>query len=255
MTTYIDTHCHLEMLQVPVLQAIEDAQSAHVNSCVTIGTDPKSLSQVLQMVQEHSSVYGALGIHPHHANEYHQTIEEQIRVSVNQSQKIVAIGEIGLDYHYLNSDKELQKQAFEAQLSLARELGLPVVLHSRDAEEDTLAILKAYTDVRGVAHSFTGSAEMAIQLVERGWYIGVNGIVTFKNAQAVREMVLQVPLENLLLETDAPYLSPVPFRGKPNVPQYIPYIAEFLATLYGVSLERLAQQTTCNAQRLFCLPC
>ena len=254
--SFIDTHCHLEMLQIPVQQALDDAQSVNVNYCITIGTDFDSLVKVWGLTQESPNVYGSLGIHPHHADQYCKEVEKQIKAFVRQSQKIVAIGEIGLDYYYMNSDKECQKEVFQNQIQLANELELPIVLHSRDAEDDTIEILQKYKPhQKGVAHSFTGSAEMAMQLVEMGWYIGVNGIVTFKNAQSVQKMVLKVPLENLLLETDAPYLSPVPFRGKPNMPAYIPYIAEFVANLHEVSLETLANQTTSNANRLFALSC
>ncbi len=251
----IDTHCHLEMLQIPAQQVLDDAQDMNVNRCITIGTNPESLTQVCNLTQKLPNVYGTLGIHPHHAQEYCEEIENQIKLLAKQSSKVIAVGEIGLDYHYMHSDQESQKEAFQNQIKLANELKLPVVLHSRDAEDDTLEILQRHVALKkGVAHSFTGSLEMAMQLVEMGWFIGVNGIVTFKNAKSVQEMVSQIPLEHLLLETDAPYLAPVPYRGKPNAPAYLPHIAEFVANLHDISLDTLANQTTANAKRLFALP-
>jgi TatD DNase family protein len=152
----------------------------------------------------------------------------------------------------MNSPAEIQQQAFRKQLQLAVELNLPVILHSREAETDTLNILQEFpVPSLGVAHSFTSSIEMAKILVDMGWYLGINGIVTFKNAEDLREVVRWLPLEHLLLETDSPFLAPIPFRGKPNKPAHIPAIAGFIAKLRKISLEELAQQTTANAQRLF----
>jgi len=152
----------------------------------------------------------------------------------------------------MNSPAEIQQQAFRKQLQLAVELNLPVILHSREAETDTLNILQEFpVPSQGVAHSFTSSIEMARTLVEMGWYLGINGIVTFKNAEDLREVVRWLPLDRLLLETDSPFLAPIPFRGKPNKPAHIPAIGGFIAELREISLEELAQQTTANAQRLF----
>ena len=161
----------------------------------------------------------------------------------------------GLDYHYNYSDAETQQAVFREQLQIAEALQLPVVLHTREAEEDTLRILEEHPVSRkGVAHSFTGSQEMADALLAMGWFIGINGIVTFKNAEALRKVVHSLPLDRLLLETDAPYLTPVPFRGKPNSPAQVPVIAEFLAEDLGIPVAQLAAQTSENARRLFALP-
>ncbi len=165
---------------------------------------------------------------------------------------MIAIGETGLDYHYMYSSAEVQQQVFSKQLQLAVELNLPVIMHSREAEKDTLNILQEIpVPSLGVAHSFTSSFEMAKTLIEMDWYIGINGIVTFKNAEDLREVVSWLPLDRLLLETDSPFLTPTPFRGKPNKPAHIPAIATFIAELRGISLEQLSEQTSANAQRLF----
>ena len=166
--------------------------------------------------------------------------------------KMIAIGETGLDYHYMNSSSKDQQYAFRKQLQIADELNLPVILHSRKAEADTICILKEIPlPALGVAHSFTSSLKMAKSLLDMGWYLGINGIVTFKNAQDLREIVRWIPLDRLLLETDSPFLAPDPFRGKPNKPAHIPVIASFIAELREIPIEHLAEKTSENAQRLF----
>lgn len=200
-------------------------------------------------------VYGSAGLHPHSAQQFNKDLGSAIAEAAGSSAKIVAIGETGLDYHYMHAPAEVQQAVFRVQLKIARQLKLPVVMHSRDAEEDTLAILKEFPLSRkGVAHSFTGSGKMAEVLLAMGWYIGINGIVTFRNAQELREVVRKLPLERIVLETDAPYLSPVPFRGQRNSPCRVPVIAEYLAELLEVPLPRLTEQTTGNAEELFALP-
>ena len=180
------------------------------------------------------------------------SLEDRIRQLVSEDDKLVAIGETGLDYHYMYSPVEVQQEVFRKQLRLAEELNLPVVMHSREAETDTLNILKEIpVKSHGVAHSFTSSIEMAQTLVEMGWYLGINGIVTFKNAEDLREVVRWLPLDRMLLETDSPFLAPIPFRGKPNKPVHIPVIANFIAELREISLQELAEQTSANTQRLF----
>ena len=255
MTSFIDTHCHLDRLSLPPAEAVQQARDAGVNTLMTISVDSQTLEQVDLLVQEHPEVYGSLGIHPHDASCYETQVEEKIRKGCRENPKILAIGETGLDYHYLYSSKAQQQEAFRRQLELAIDLELPVVLHTREAEEDTLAILREIpVPQRGVAHSFTGSEAMARELVEMGWKIGINGIVTFKNAADLREVVQGLPEDSILLETDAPFLAPVPHRGKPNDPSKVPVIAKFLAPLLGMSLEQLAETTNHNAQSLFGFP-
>jgi len=252
MTSFIDTHCHLDKLDSTPEEAIIEAKQAGVQRMVTVSVDEPSLDFVLSMVQQFPEVYGSVGFHPHDAAELTEDLEQKIRKLALEEKKLIAIGETGLDYHYMYSSAEVQQQVFSKQLQLAVELNLPVIMHSREAETDTLNILQEIpVPPLGVAHSFTSSFEMAKTLIEMGWYIGINGIVTFKNAEDLREVVSWLPLDRLLLETDSPFLAPTPFRGKPNKPAHIPAIATFIAELRGISLEQLSEQTSANAQRLF----
>ena len=252
MTSFIDTHCHLDKLDSTPEEAIIEAKQAGVQRMVTVSVDKPSLDFVSSMVQQFPEVYGSVGFHPHDAAELTEDLEQKIRKLALEEKKLIAIGETGLDYHYMYSSAEVQQQVFSKQLQLAVELNLPVIMHSREAETDTLNILQEIpVPPLGVAHSFTSSFEMAKTLIEMGWYIGINGIVTFKNAEDLREVVSWLPLDRLLLETDSPFLAPTPFRGKPNKPAHIPAIATFIAELRGISLEQLSEQTSANAQRLF----
>ena len=252
MTSFIDTHCHLDKLDSTPEEAIIEAKQAGVQRMVTVSVDEPSLDFVSSMVQQFPEVYGSVGFHPHDAAELTEDLEQKIRKLALEEKKLIAIGETGLDYHYMYSSAEVQQQVFSKQLQLAVELNLPVIMHSREAETDTLNILQEIpVPPLGVAHSFTSSFEMAKTLIEMGWYIGINGIVTFKNAEDLREVVRWLPLDRLLLETDSPFLAPTPFRGKPNKPAHIPAIATFIAELRGISLEQLSEQTSANAQSLF----
>ena len=252
MTSFIDTHCHLDKLDSTPEEAIIEAKQAGVQRMVTVSVDEPSLDFVSSMVQQFPEVYGSVGFHPHDAAELTEDLEQKIRKLALEEKKLIAIGETGLDYHYMYSSAEVQQQVFSKQLQLAVELNLPVIMHSREAETDTLNILQEIpVPPLGVAHSFTSSFEMAKTLVEMGWYLGINGIVTFKNAEDLREVVSWLPLDRLLLETDSPFLAPTPFRGKPNKPAHIPTIATFIAELREISLEQLSEQTSANAQRLF----
>lgn len=255
MTSFIDTHCHLDRLALTPKAAVEQAQDAGVRTVVTIAVDAESVDFVDGFTQAHPEVFGSLGVHPHDAKDYTESLGAEIQARVQRNPKIRAMGEMGLDYHYNFSEAEIQQTVFRKQLQSAEMLRLPVVLHTREAEQDTLRILEEHPVSRkGVAHSFTGSQEMADALLAMGWFIGINGIVTFKNAEALRKVVHSLPLDRLLLETDAPYLTPVPFRGKPNSPAQVPVIAEFLAENLGIPVAQLAAQTSENARRLFALP-
>ena len=255
MTSFIDTHCHLDILESTPEESIIEAKQAGVQRMVTIAVDEPSLDFVSSTVQKFPSVYGSVGFHPHDASKLTTSLLQKIRQLAEEQHTLIAIGEIGLDYHYMNSPAEIQQQAFRKQLQLSVELNLPVILHSREAETDTLKILQEFpVPSLGVAHSFTSSIEMAKILVDMGWSLGINGIVTFKNAEDLQEVVRWLPLEHLLLETDSPFLAPIPFRGKPNKPAHIPTIANFIAKLKKITLEELAQQTTANAERLFNFP-
>ena len=255
MTSFIDTHCHLDKLDSTPEAAVNEAKDAGVQQMLTISVDEQSLDFVLNAVRKFPEVYGSVGFHPHDASSLNESLENKIRQLAQAEDKLIAIGETGLDYHYMYSPVEVQQQVFRQQLMLAEELNLPIVMHSREAEADTLNILREIpVKSLGVAHSFTSSFEMARKLVDMGWYLGINGIVTFKNAEDLREVVRWLPLEKLLLETDSPFLAPIPFRGKPNKPAHIPAIATFVAELKNISLQQLAEHTNENAQRLFKLP-
>jgi len=252
MTSFIDTHCHLDKLDSTPEDAVKQAKQEGVETIVTISVDEESFDFVSNAVTQFKYVYGTVGIHPHDASEFRPSMEQNIRKLARRHEKMIAIGETGLDYHYMNSSSEDQQFAFLKQLQIAVELNLPVVLHSREAETDTICILKEIpVPALGVAHSFTGSLKMARTLLDMGWYLGINGIVTFKNAEDLREVVRWIPMDRLLLETDSPFLAPVPFRGKPNKPAHIPVIASFIAELRKIPIEHLAEITTENAHRLF----
>jgi len=252
MTSFIDTHCHLDKLDTTPEEALKQAKKEGVEIMVTISVDEESFDFVSKAVMQFRDVYGTVGIHPHDASEFSPYLEQSIFKLAREQDKIIAIGETGLDYHYMKSSAENQQFAFRKQLKIAVELNLPVVLHSREAEADTISILKEIpVPALGVAHSFTSSLKMARTLLDMGWYLGINGIVTFKNAEDLREVVRWIPMDRLLLETDSPFLTPVPFRGKPNKPAHIPVIASFIAELRKIPIEHLAEKTSENAHRLF----
>ena len=252
MTSFIDTHCHLDKLDSTPEEAVKQAKQEGVETMVTISVDEESFDFVSKAVKQFKDVYGTVGIHPHDASKFSPSLEQNIRKLILGNKKMIAIGETGLDYHYMNSSSEDQQFAFRKQLRIAVEVNLPVVLHSREAEADTIKILKEIpVPALGVAHSFTSSLMMAKTLLDMGWYLGINGIVTFKNAEDLREIVRWIPIDRLLLETDSPFLAPIPFRGKPNKPAHIPIIASFVAELRNITIEHLAEKTSENAQRLF----
>lgn len=223
---------------------------------MNIAASQNSIEDIYKLTQKYPMIYGSLGIHPSDVKHITLTQEEifnQIR-EYQKSEKIVAIGEIGLDYYW---DKEpevkaLQKKWFIDQLDLAKELDLPVVIHSRDASRDTFDTLMEYgPDKKGVIHCYSGSAEMAKEYVKKGYFIGVGGVVTFKNAKSIKETVESVDLSQIVVETDAPYLAPVPFRGKRNSSLYLPYVIEEIAKIKGISPEVVAEVTYQNGLRLF----
>ena len=201
--------------------------------------------------QKYDYIYAAVGSHPDVADEVNEQVLEEYRALVAANSKIKAIGEIGLDYHYEDIPRHIQLQAFRAQMQLARELGLPVIVHEREAHEDGMTVVDEFPDVTGVFHCYSGSAEMAKELVKRGWYIGFTGVLTFKNARKAVEVAQAIPLERIVLETDCPYMSPEPFRGKRNDPGKLYRMAEKLAEIRGLSVEEIHTITTENGKRLY----
>lgn len=204
-----------------------------------------------RLSQEYDYIYAAVGSHPDAADEVDEAVLEEYRKLCKLNPKIKAIGEIGLDYHYEDIPRGIQQRAFRMQLELARELDLPVIVHEREAHEDGLKIIAEFPEVTGVFHCYSGSAEMAKLLVERGWYIGFTGVLTFKNARKAVEVAQSIPLERIVLETDCPYMSPEPFRGKRNDPSRLCYMAEKLAQLRSLPLESIHEITVENGKQLY----
>ncbi len=250
---WIDVHTHLNFLRGETPEeGIQAAQASGVSQMITIGTEPKDHDVVLQLAEKHYPVVVCtLGVHPHEAKLYTPEVESFIR-SNGSRREVVAVGEIGLDYYYNNSEPEVQRVAFYQQLELAEQLGLPVEIHTRDAEEDTVRILKEFSGrVRGLLHCFTGTEWLARQALDLGLDISISGVVTFKSADALREVVRFLPLDRLHVETDAPFLAPMPMRGKSNIPAYVIHTARFVAELKGISESELMMATVANARRLF----
>lgn len=246
---FTDTHCHLYKEYYEDLDEIlKNCQENKINRMINNGCDSKSNQEVLYLITKYPNMYGALGIHPESVDTYKE--EDLIWLEKNiKNKKIIAIGEIGLDYHYTKENKEEQKSLFEHQLSIAENENLPVIIHSREATEDTINILKKYK-TKGVIHSFSGSKETAKIYIKMGYLLGINGVITFKNSK-LKEVIKDIPLENIVLETDSPYLTPEPFRGKRNEPARILDIARFICDLKSISLEELSKITNANIKRIF----
>ena len=249
---WTDVHTHLNMLDIPVETALESARSAGVQQVISIGTEPSDWDKVQGFCRHFPhQVQGALGVHPHSACLYNDEVEKVLEKGLD-SLGIVALGEIGLDYYYEHSKRLEQKAAFYRQLSLAKAKNLPVEIHTRSAEEDTLEILSEFKgEVRGLLHCFSGSWPLAREALDIGFDISFSGIVTFKKAEDLREVCRKIPLDRLHLETDAPYLAPQPHRGKKNQPALLPHTAQVVAELHKVSLFQLSQRTEANYKCLF----
>lgn len=246
---FTDTHCHIyKEYYENIDEILKKAQENGVNRMINNGCDKKSNKEVLKLIEKYENMYGTIGIHPENIEGYTKDdlkyIEENLK-----NPKIIAIGEIGLDYHYTKENKESQKQLLESQLTLAEKYHLPVIIHSREATEDTINTLKKYK-ITGVIHSFSGSLETAKIYIKMGYLLGINGVITFKNSK-LKEVIKEIPLENIILETDSPYLTPEPFRGKRNEPARIHEIADFICELKGISMEELATITNNNIKRIF----
>lgn len=250
---FIDVHAHLDMLETSPEETLALAKAQGVNRIVTIGTEPEDHPKVLAIAQRlYPEVYCTLGFHPHHGSEWNSESEKFLLEHL-ADKEVVAVGEIGLDYYYNQSPKEAQIQAFRRMLEIAAQAKMPVEIHTRDAEEDTVSVLKEFKGkVTGLIHCFTGSSWLAQECLDLGYNISFSGVVTFKNADALRETCEKiVPLDRLHVETDAPFLAPVPQRGKKNTPAYVVHTAAVVAQLKGISVERLLEQTNENARQLF----
>ncbi len=256
---FVDSHCHIDGPEYDVDrdEVIARAREAGVTTMLNVGTgDPHSgvFERAVALAEQHREVYCAIGVHPHDAKLFDEAAQQRLIDLAKQSSRVVAWGEIGLDYHYDHSPREVQRDVFRRQLGIARELNLPVVIHSRAADEDTIEILRdevsGYSRA-GVLHCFGGSLQMAEQAIELGFFISFAGNLTFKKADDLRAIARTLPLERLLVETDCPYLTPVPFRGKRNEPARVVETAKFLAELKEVNAEEVGRVTSENFARLF----
>jgi TatD DNase family protein len=253
----IDTHCHLnlDLFENDLCDVIIRARNAGVNKLIVPGIDLETSERAIQISDQFSEVHAAIGIHPNSLHEYNHGDIDKIR-RLAQHPKVISIGEIGLDYFRNRAAKELQISAFVAQLNLARELNLPVILHSRESLEDMKQILfdwlsKDKVSTTGVMHSFEGKCEDALQFTQVGFMVSVNGSITFKNAGEKHSLARNIPLDSLLLETDAPFITPVPFRGKRNEPAYLKLIAQRVAELRKCTIEDIVNKTSANALKIW----
>ena len=251
----IDSHCHLDFPEfAPELDAVvARARAAGVGRMLTICTRLSKFDQVLAVAERFDRMFCSVGVHPHEAaNEAGVALPRILELA--QHPKVVGIGEAGLDYYYDKSPREKQQEVFALHIEAARQSGLPIIVHSRDADEDTVRLLRdgaAKGNLRGVIHCFTSTQYLADAALEMGFYISLSGIVTFKNAEALRQVAKTVPLDRLLVETDSPYLAPVPHRGRVNEPRHVIHVAQAIAAIKEVTLEEVAQATTANFYRLF----
>ncbi|HVG30305.1 MAG TPA: TatD family hydrolase [Pyrinomonadaceae bacterium] len=256
---FIDSHAHIdgEEFDADRDEVIARARAAGVEAILNVGTgDPHggSLERAVELAERYEHVYAAVGVHPHDARLFDDAAAERVRKIVQGSRRVVAWGEIGLDYHYDNSPREAQREVFRRQLRMAREEGLPVIIHSREADEDTVGILEEEwrgAARAGVLHCFGGGPWMAERALALGFYVSFAGTVTFKKAEPLREVALRVPLSRVLVETDCPFLAPVPLRGRRNEPAFVVETARFLAKLRGEGVEEFARATSSNFGRLF----
>ncbi len=256
----VDSHCHLDMLEEhdSIDNIINRAQESGVKYLQTICTRLDQLDKVIAITAKHKNVFASAGVHPSEVSSSKSEVvtDQQLLDLCNKHKKIIGIGETGLDYYY-NKDKqqlENQRQSFAQHIIASQQNQLPVIVHTRDAEEDSATIIKEHMKQKqfpALIHCFTASADFARQMLDLGLYISISGIVTFKNAKDLQEIVKFIPLERILVETDSPYLAPVPMRGKTNEPSYTKYVVEYIAELKGLSAEKVAQTTTDNFFKLF----
>lgn len=271
MNEYVDSHCHLTFKRIlennknpnepqcdSVEAVIKRANDAGVKYILTIGTELSDVDETRAIVENHKNIFRTVGIHALEVSKHYQeySFDDISRIilencDAQNSSRAVGIGEIGLDYYYSKDNIKEQQELFELQLNLAKQCGLPVCIHSRDAEEDTVDILKNHPDVKGIIHCFTGSREFAFKALDLGFYISVSGVITFKKSEKLQETIKSLPIDRLLIETDAPFLAPTPFRGSVNEPAFVVYTAQKLAELLEISVESVAEKTCKNFFDIF----
>lgn len=252
----IETHCHLDYLkQAPLEEILQKSREAGVEKIVTISVEPNNLDEVIEIANNNDEIYFSQGIHPHNAKDCDQVDFDKIsKRCKNKIPKLIAVGEIGLDYHYDNSPRDIQREVFEKHLQLAIDSNLPVIIHTREADDDTISILKNFSPQmkkKGVLHSFTSTPKLAEFALTEGFSLGFNGIITFKKAQDVRDIVALTPINQILFETDAPFLTPTPHRGKENAPFYLPHIIEKIAEIKNEDINSLKETVYNNSVNLF----
>ena len=250
----IDSHAHLDdpSFESDRNEVIQRARDTGVEQIITVGCDLETSRSAVELADRHHLIYATVGIHPHEAKTADNSTYAELR-RIAAHPKVVAWGEIGLDYHYLNSTKEVQLDVFRQQIRLAKEIGLPIVIHMREAQDDTLTVLQeeGAEKMGGVFHCFSGDLSAVRTALGMNFMISISGVITFPKAHQLQEMARQIPLEHLMIETDSPYLTPVPYRGKRNEPAYVQYIARKLADLKSCSYEEIVRMTSMNTQRLF----
>lgn len=249
----VDSHCHLDFPELAerISQVLDSMNNAEVGAALCVSVSLEGLPAVLGLADSHGNLYASVGVHPEHQDCAEPDVETLVTYA--RHPRVVAIGETGLDYYWHKGDTEWQRERFRVHIRAAKACGKPLIIHTRDAAEDTLRIMaeEGAGAIGGVMHCFTETLEVAEQAMELGFHISFSGIVTFKNAKQLKEVAKAVPLERMLIETDAPYLAPVPHRGKVNEPAYVRHVAEEIALLRGISIDEVAQATTANFCRLF----
>lgn len=249
----VDSHCHIPLLgqEMAVNEVIANAKALGVEHMLCVSIDLETYPEILNLAEQHDCIYASVGVHPNTSME--EEVSEQTLVELASNDHVIAIGETGLDYFRSEGDLEWQRERFRTHIRAAKTVGKPLIIHTREVGEDITRILEeeGANEVGGVMHCFVEDWETAQKAMDLNFYISFSGIVTFKNAKEVQEVARQVPLERMMVETDSPYLTPVPYRGRPNQPGYTRYVAEFIAELHGTSLEQVAEQTTANFFNLF----
>lgn len=247
----IDTHAHINMLEAPIESTLQLMKDFGVKKAVIPSVEVSSMEKVIAAAEADENIYAMIGIYPSEAKTYTQEVEDRM-IELAKNHKVKAVGEIGLDYYWDKSFVDLQKEVYVKQILLANKLNLPIVIHDREAHKDAYDLLLEYNQSsKALFHCFSGSVEFMRECVKKGWYIALGGVVTFKNAVKMKDVAREIPLDKLVLETDSPYLTPVPFRGKPNTPAYVRYVAEEIASLRQMPLNELIDITTNNAERFF----
>ena len=250
----IDTHAHIDMLineETTLDNIVKEMNSFGVKKAIIPSVEIATQDKVVELANSNENIYGMVGLFPSEAKSYTSEFEEKMEFIAKENEKIVAVGEIGLDYYWDKSFVDLQKDVFIKQIKMAQRLNLPIVVHDREAHKDCFDILKEQKAEKVLFHCFSGSVEFMKECVKEGWYIALGGVVTFKNAVKMKDVGGEVPLDKIVLETDSPYLTPVPYRGKPNKPAYVKYVAEEIAKIREMPLGELIDITTTNAERFF----